>query len=164
MLKIIKIFVSLAAILYAGFLGGEQTLSILKPDAVENNHIGEILSVFEKNGLHIAAMKMVNLTKEQASEFYADLKERAFYPGLVKFMTSGPVVISVLEGNNAVKKNRELMGATDPKKAAKGTIRANFSESIARNTVHGSDSLENAKKEISFFFESKEIVNTKGTK
>jgi nucleoside-diphosphate kinase len=164
MLKTMKIFVSLASLLYAGFLGGEQTLSIIKPDAVENNHIGEILTTFEKNELHIAAMKMTKLTPQQAGEFYADLKDRPFYPDLIKFMSSGPVVISVLEGDNAIKKNRELMGATDPKKAAQGTIRANFAESIGRNSVHGSDSAESAKKEIPFFFESSEIINLKGTK
>lgn len=151
----------LASLVYANFLGAEQTLSIIKPDGVEKNHIGEILSLFEKNGLHIAAMKMIKMTPQQASEFYADLKERPFYPDLVKFMSSSPVVVSVLEGDNAVKKNREIMGATDPKKAAKGTIRAIFSESIDKNTVHGSDSLESAKKEISFFFSPNEVLNTK---
>lgn len=164
MLKSMKTLVSLATFLYAGFLSGEQTLSILKPDAVENHHIGEILTVFENNGLHIAALKMVKLTPKQAGEFYADLKERPFYPDLVKFMSSGPVVISVLEGDNAIKKNRDLMGATDPKKAAKGTIRAKFSTSIGKNTVHGSDSEEAAKREIAFFFTPQELVNKQGAK
>lgn len=133
------------------------TLSIIKPDAVKKGVIGQILSRFEANGLRIAAIKKLYLTKEQAGEFYAVHKERPFYKDLVEFMTSGPVVVSVLEGENAVAKNRELMGATNPKEAAKGTIRADFAESIDANAVHGSDSLENAKIEIEFFFNKLEI-------
>lgn len=135
----------------------QRTLSIIKPDAVKKGVIGQILSRFEANGLRIAAIKKLYLTKEQAGEFYAVHKERPFYKDLVEFMTSGPVVVSVLEGENAVAKNRELMGATNPKEAAKGTIRADFAESIDANAVHGSDSLENAKIEIDFFFSGLEI-------
>ncbi|MBT0878970.1 MULTISPECIES: nucleoside-diphosphate kinase [unclassified Campylobacter] len=135
----------------------QRTLSIIKPDAVKKGVIGQILSRFEANGLRIAAIKKLYLTKEQAGEFYAVHKERPFYKDLVEFMTSGPVVVSVLEGENAVAKNRELMGATNPKEAAKGTIRADFAESIDANAVHGSDSLENAKIEIEFFFNKLEI-------
>jgi len=136
----------------------EQTLSIIKPDAVAKGVIGKILDRFESNGLRVAALKKVQLTPEQAGEFYAVHKERPFYGELVEFMTSGPVVISVLEGENAVLKNRELMGATNPKEAEPGTIRADFADSIDANAVHGSDSLENAKIEIDFFFNKDEIV------
>jgi nucleoside-diphosphate kinase len=136
----------------------EKTLSIIKPDAVAKGVIGKILDRFESNGLRIAALKKLQLTKEQAGEFYAVHKDRPFFGELVEFMTSGPVVVSVLEGENAVAKNRELMGATDPKEAEKGTIRADFAESIDANAVHGSDSLENAKKEIEFFFAKEEIL------
>ena len=135
----------------------EKTLSIIKPDAVKKNVIGEILARFEKNGLKIAAIKKLKLSKEQAGEFYAVHKERPFFKDLVEFMTSGPVVVSVLEGDNAVLKDRELMGATNPKEAKLGTIRADFAESIDANAVHGSDSLENAKVEVDFFFKSDEI-------
>ena len=130
----------------------EQTLSIVKPDAVSSHHIGEIISRFEKSGLNIAAIKMLHLTKQQAQDFYAVHKERPFYGDLVEFMISGPVVVMVLEGPNAVAKNRLIMGATDPKNADAGTLRADFAESVQRNAVHGSDSAENAKKEIEFFF------------
>ena len=136
----------------------EQTLSIIKPDAVAKGVIGKILDRFESNGLRIAATKKIQLTKEQAGEFYAVHKERPFYGELVEFMTSGPVVVSVLEGENAVAKNRELMGATNPQEAEPGTIRADFAESIDANAVHGSDSLENAKKEIAFFFAECDIL------
>ena len=135
----------------------EKTLSIIKPDAVKKNVIGEILARFEKNGLKIAAIKKLKLSNVQAGEFYAVHKERPFFKDLVEFMTSGPVVVSVLEGDNAVLKNRELMGATNPKEAKLGTIRADFAESIDANAVHGSDSLENAKVEVDFFFKSDEI-------
>ncbi len=135
----------------------EQTLSIIKPDAVKKGVIGKILDRFESNGLRIAATKKLQLTKEDAAAFYDVHKERPFFGELVEFMTSGPVVVSVLEGENAVAKNRELMGATDPKEAAAGTIRADFAESIDANAVHGSDSLENAAKEIAFFFAQREI-------
>ena len=130
----------------------EQTLSIIKPDAVAKNVIGEIYTRFEKANLKIVKAMMVHLTKEEAEGFYAVHKERPFFNDLVKFMTSGPVMIQALEGDNAVLKNRELMGATNPKEADAGTIRADFADSIDANAVHGSDSLENAKIEIEYFF------------
>ncbi len=136
----------------------EQTLSIIKPDAVAKNVIGKIVDRFESNGLRIAAMKKIKLTKEDAGKFYEVHKERPFYNDLCEYMSSGPVIVMVLEGDSAVAKNRELMGATNPKEAAPGTIRADFAESIEANAVHGSDSLENAKKEIAFFFAQREIV------
>ncbi|BEK45522.1 nucleoside-diphosphate kinase [Campylobacter jejuni] len=135
----------------------EKTLSIIKPDAVKKGVIGKILDRFESNGLRITAMKKVQLSKEQAENFYAVHKERPFFKDLVEFMISGPVVVSVLEGEGAVLKNRDLMGATNPKEAKAGTIRADFAESIDANAVHGSDSLENAKIEIDFFFKPNEI-------
>ncbi|MDN2909224.1 nucleoside-diphosphate kinase [Campylobacter jejuni] len=135
----------------------EKTLSIIKPDAVKKGIIGKMLDRFESNGLRIAAMKKVQLSKEQAENFYAVHKERPFFKDLVEFMISGPVVVSVLEGEGAVLKNRDLMGATNPKEAKAGTIRADFAESIDANAVHGSDSLENAKIEIDFFFKPNEI-------
>lgn len=135
----------------------EQTLSIIKPDAVKNNKIGEILARFEKAGLRIVAAKMVHLNTEHAKAFYAVHAARPFYMDLVTFMSEGPVLATVLEGKDAVAKNRELMGATNPKDAAPGTIRKDFAESLERNAVHGSDSLENAKKEIDFFFDPREI-------
>jgi len=130
----------------------EHTLSIIKPDAVAKNVIGEIYTRFEKADLKIVKAMMVHLTKEEAEGFYAVHKERPFFNDLVAFMTSGPVMIQALEGDNAVLKNRELMGATNPKEADAGTIRADFAESIDANAVHGSDSLENAKIEIEYFF------------
>ncbi len=130
----------------------ERTLSIIKPDGVSANLIGQILSRFETAGLRIVGARMMKLDDKLASSFYAVHKSRPFFNDLIKFMTSGSVFISVLEGENAVQKNRDLMGATNPKEAAKGTIRADFSKSIDANTVHGSDSLENAKTEIAFFF------------
>lgn len=136
----------------------EQTLSIIKPDAVKKGVIGKIISRFEENGLRIAAAKKIWLSSCEAGKFYEVHKERPFFGELVDFMTSGPVVVMVLEGKNAVAKNRELMGATDPKKAERGTIRADFAESIDANAVHGSDSLENAKNEIAFFFAKNEIL------
>ena len=135
----------------------EQTLSIIKPDAVAKNVVGEILARFEKAGLRIAATKKIQLSRADAEAFYAVHAERPFFGELVEFMTSGPVVVSVLEGENAMAKNRELMGATNPQEAAPGTIRADFAESIDANAVHGSDSLENAKIEIDFFFAQREI-------
>ena len=135
----------------------EQTLSIIKPDAVKNGVIGKIIDRFESNNLRIAAAKKLQLSRTDAESFYAIHKDRPFFKDLVDFMISGPVVVMVLEGNNAVAKNRELMGATNPKEAAKGTIRADFAQSIDANAVHGSDSLENAKNEISFFFCTREI-------
>ena len=130
----------------------EQTLSIIKPDAVAKNVIGEIYTRFEKANLKIVRAMMVHLSKEEAEGFYAVHKERPFFNDLVTFMTSGPVMIQALEGDNAVLKNRELMGATNPKEADAGTIRADFADSIDANAVHGSDSLENAKIEIEYFF------------
>jgi len=130
----------------------EQTLSIIKPDAVAKNVIGKIYTRFEENGLKIVQAKMAHLSKDEAEGFYAVHKERPFFNDLVTFMTSGPVMIQALEGDNAVLKNRELMGATNPQEAAPGTIRADFAESIDANAVHGSDSLENAKIEIEYFF------------
>ena len=130
----------------------ERTLSIIKPDAVAKNVIGKIYSRFETNGLKIIAAKLAWLSPQEAGEFYAVHKERSFYAELVAFMTSGPVMIQVLEGENAIAKNRELMGATDPKKAAPGTIRADFASSIDANAVHGSDGPDTARVEIAFFF------------
>ena len=130
----------------------ERTFSIIKPDAVAKNVIGEIISRFENNGLRIVASKMVHLTKEQAGGFYAVHKERPFYNDLVDYMTSGPVIVQVLEGENAIMKNREIMGATNPADAAPGTIRADFAASIEENAVHGSDAPETAVQEIAFFF------------
>ncbi len=135
----------------------EQTLSIIKPDAVEKNVVGKILARFEDAGLRIAATKKIRLSRVDAEAFYAVHAERPFFGDLVEFMVSGPVVVTVLEGENAVAKNRELMGATNPKEAAAGTIRADFADSIDANAVHGSDSLENAEIEISFFFARREI-------
>jgi nucleoside-diphosphate kinase len=130
----------------------ERTLSIIKPDAVASNVIGEIYSRFERAGLQIVAARMKKLSSADAEGFYAVHKERPFFKDLVDFMTSGPVMIQVLEGESAIQKNRDLMGATDPKKAAKGTIRADFAQSIDANAVHGSDSAQNAAVEIAYFF------------
>jgi nucleoside-diphosphate kinase len=135
----------------------ERTLSIIKPDAVAKNVIGKIYSRFESNGLKIVASRMIHLSRSEAEGFYAVHRERPFFKDLVDFMMSGPVMVQALEGENAVAKNRELMGATDPKKADKGTIRADFAESIDANAVHGSDSLENAGIEIAYFFPSMEV-------
>ena len=135
----------------------ERTLSIIKPDAVGKNHIGDIYNRFEKAGLKIIAARMKHMTPGEAEGFYAIHKERPFFKDLVRFMTTGPVMVSVLEGPNAVAKHREIMGATDPKKAEKGTIRADFAKSIDENAVHGSDSLENARNEISYFFRTTEL-------
>jgi nucleoside-diphosphate kinase len=130
----------------------ERTLSIIKPDAVANNVIGEIYARFEKAGLKIAAARMIRLSRTDAEGFYEVHKERPFFRDLVDFMTTGPVMIQVLEGENAISRNRELMGATDPKKAAPGTIRADFAQSIDANAVHGSDAAETAANEIAYFF------------
>ncbi|MCB0359323.1 MAG: nucleoside-diphosphate kinase [Bdellovibrionales bacterium] len=130
----------------------EQTLSIIKPDGVEKNIIGKILTRFEDAGLKVVQARMISLSVNEAAEFYSIHRERPFFNDLVNYMTSGPVFVSVLEGENAVQVNRDLMGATDPKQAAPGTIRADFATSIDANTVHGSDSLDNAKNEIAFFF------------
>ncbi|MFP5344158.1 MAG: nucleoside-diphosphate kinase [Gammaproteobacteria bacterium] len=135
----------------------ERTLSIIKPDAVGKNLIGAIYQRFESNGLKIIAARMLHLTRAQAEGFYAVHKERPFFKDLVNFMTTGPVMVQVLEGDNAVARHRDLMGATDPKKAAPGTIRADFASTVDENAVHGSDSAENAKSEIEFFFKPSEI-------
>jgi nucleoside-diphosphate kinase len=135
----------------------EQTLSIIKPDGVEKNVIGDVLSRFESAGLRIAAMKMIHMTQQQAGGFYIVHKERPFYGELMEYMASGPVVVIVLEGNDAISINRDIMGATNPKEAAPGTIRADHAESIERNIVHGSDSPESASFEIPYFFGEEEI-------
>ena len=135
-------------------MANERTLSIIKPDAVAKNVIGEIYSRFEKADLKIVAAKMMHLTQEQAEGFYAEHKERPFFNDLVAFMTSGPVVVQVLEGEGAILKNRELMGATNPKEAEAGTIRADFASSIDANAVHGSDSAASAEREVAYFWNS----------
>ena len=135
----------------------ERTLSIIKPDAVGKNIVGKIYSRFETNGLRIVASKMLRLSDEVAGGFYAEHRERPFFPDLITFMTSGPVVVQVLEGEGAVAKNRELMGATNPKEADEGTIRADFASSIDANAVHGSDSPESAAREIAYFFAASEV-------
>lgn len=135
----------------------ERTLSIIKPDAVGNNHIGDIYHRFEKAGLKIIAAKMLHLDSDKAGGFYAEHKERPFFKDLVGFMTSGPVLVSVLEGDNAVARHRDIMGATNPKDAAEGTIRRDFASSIDENAVHGSDSTSSAAREIAYFFGDDEI-------
>lgn len=135
----------------------ERTLSIIKPDGVEKNVIGEVISRFEKNGLKVVALKRVKLTKSDAEGFYAVHKERPFFGSLTDFMSRGPVVVLVLEGENAIAKNREIMGATNPEEAAEGTIRKDFATNIEENTVHGSDSPESADTEINYFFNALEI-------
>src|SRR5713101_8963217 len=130
----------------------ERTLSIIKPDAVKKNAIGQILARFERAGLRIVAARMKHLSRDEAEGFYAVHRERPFFRDLVEFMISGPVLIQVLEGDNAIAKNRELMGATDPKKADRGSIRADFAQSIDANAVHGSDSIDNARMEVAYFF------------
>ncbi len=135
----------------------ERTLSIIKPDAVAKNVVGQIIARFENAGLQVVAAKMVQLSQEQAEGFYAEHKERPFFGDLVAFMTSGPVVVQALEGENAITQNRDLMGATNPKEAAEGTIRRDFAESIDANAVHGSDSAASAEREIAYFFNAEEI-------
>ncbi|EKE07882.1 MAG: hypothetical protein ACD_17C00482G0003 [uncultured bacterium] len=135
----------------------EQTLSIIKPDAVGQNMIGNIIEYFEREGLSVIAAKMMCLSESQAQLFYTMHKDKPFFSELVEFMTSGPILVMVLEGENAISRNRQIMGATDPSKAEAGTIRADFATSIERNAIHGSDSLQNAKIEIPFFFNSGEI-------
>lgn len=137
----------------------ESTFSIIKPNSVKKNNIGAIIAKFEEQGLKIAAMKLVRLSKAKCEEFYAEHKERPFFGELVSFMTSGPVVLMALHGENAVMKNREIMGATDPKKAAPGTIRALFGDSVGENSVHGSDSAASAQRELALFFDKNEFVN-----
>lgn len=137
----------------------EKTLSIIKPNSTLDNNIGNIIAVFEKQGLRIAAAKLAKLSKEKAEGFYIEHKERPFFGELVNFMTSGPVLLMVLEGDNAVAKNREIMGATNPANAAEGTIRKLFAKSVGENSVHGSDSLAAADREIAYFFEKNEVLN-----
>jgi nucleoside-diphosphate kinase len=137
----------------------ERTFSIIKPNAVSKNIIGEIISRFEKKGLRVAAAKFVKLSTQKAEGFYIEHKDRPFFSSLIRFMTSGPVLLMVLEGENAVQLNREIMGATDPAKAATGTIRKDFGDSIEANAVHGSDSPASAEREISYFFEKDEIIS-----
>ena len=138
----------------------EQTFSIIKPNAMKKNALGDIISMFEANGLKIAAAKITVLTSEKAGEFYAEHKERPFFGELVSFMTSGPVLLMCLQGENAVLKNREIMGATDPKKATAGTIRSKFGDNVGENAVHGSDSVASAQRELALFFDKHEICNT----
>ena len=138
-------------------MASERTLSIIKPDAVAKNVVGQILSRFEAAGLKVVALKMQQLSQEQAEGFYAEHSERPFFKDLVAFMTSGPVSVQVLEGENAIITNRDLMGATNPKEAAAGTIRADFAESIDANAAHGSDSAESAAREVAYFFADNEI-------
>ncbi len=135
----------------------ERTFSIIKPDAVAKNHIGAIYNRFETAGLKIIASKMVHLSKEQAEGFYAEHSERPFFGALVEFMTSGPIMVQVLEGENAVLANREIMGATNPAEAARGTIRSDFADSIDENAVHGSDAVASAEREIAYFFSAEEL-------
>ena len=137
----------------------ERTLSIIKPDAVGKNHIGEIYARFEGAGLQIVAARMMQLSEQVAGGFYAEHRERPFFPALIEFMTSGPVVVQVLEGENAIAKNRELMGATNPQEAESGTIRADFASSIDANAVHGSDSPASAEREIAYFFAASDICS-----
>ncbi len=135
----------------------ERTLSIIKPNAVEDNNIGNIIAKFEKEGLRIAAAKLTQLSKEKAEGFYIEHKERPFFGSLVSFMTSAPVVLMVLEGENAVSKNRDIMGATNPSEAAEGTLRKLYAKSIEANAVHGSDSLASAEREVAYFFDKNEV-------
>jgi nucleoside-diphosphate kinase len=135
----------------------QTTFSIIKPDAVAANHIGSIISRFENSGLSVIGSKMILLTKDQAQKFYSTLKDKPFFPALISYMTSGPVVVQVLQGPDAVAKGREIIGATDPKKADPGTLRADFGTDITQNAVHGSDSVDSAKKEIAFFFKRDEL-------
>lgn len=136
----------------------EYTFSMIKPDALQRRIIGKVENFFEKAGLKIVAQKMIKLTKAQAEEFYAEHKERPFFESLITYMTSGPVIVQVLKGQGAIKLNREIMGATDPKNAEVGTVRGEYGQSIEHNTVHGSDSAESAKREIEFFFSKDEIL------
>jgi nucleoside-diphosphate kinase len=139
----------------------ERTFSIIKPNSVEANQVGAIIDRFERNGLRVAAAKLVHLSKSKAEGFYAEHKGRGFFGELIEFMTRSPVMLMCLEGENAVLRNREIMGATDPAKAAAGTIRKDFAKSIGENSVHGSDSPESAKRELAYFFEPNEFVNSK---
>tara|TARA_B100001971_G_scaffold215192_1_gene259756 strand:- start:10805 stop:11233 length:429 start_codon:yes stop_codon:yes gene_type:complete len=140
-------------------MANEKTFSIIKPNATQDNNIGNIIAIFEKNGLRISAARFTQLTKEKAEGFYIEHKDRPFFGELVDFMTSGPVMLMCLEGENAVAKNREIMGATNPAEAAEGTIRKLYAKSIGENAVHGSDSLESAERELAYFFDKNELVD-----
>lgn len=137
----------------------EKTFSIIKPNSTQDNNIGNIIAIFEKNGLRIAGAKLTTLSKEKAEGFYIEHKERPFFGELVNFMTSGPVMLMCLEGENAIEKNREIMGATNPAEAAEGTIRKLYAKSIGENAVHGSDSPQSAERELAYFFEPNELMN-----
>ena len=138
----------------------ETTFSIIKPNAIKKKVIGAIINKFENNGLQIAAAKLIHLDRQKAEEFYSEHKERPFFGELVDFMTSGPIMIMALSGEDAISKNREIMGATDPKESKPGTIRAEFGDNVGKNAVHGSDSPESAQRELSLFFEKTEIINS----
>ena len=146
-----------ASCLLANFINAEQTLSIIKPDAVKNHHIGDIIARFESEKIDVVGLKMTRLSKKRAMKFYAEHKDKPFYQDLVNFMTSGPVVAIVLEGNGVIAKNRQIMGTTNPKESQENSLRAKFATSITENAVHGSDSVEAAQREISFFFKPNEI-------
>ena len=154
-----KIIVSTICLLCPLILQAEKTLSIIKPDAVSQSHIGEIISTFESNNLKVIGMKMVHLSKKDAMMFYNVHKDRPFYRDLTNFMSEGPVVVMVLEGDNAIAKNRKLMGATNPQQAAPGTIRSRFAANLQSNAVHGSDAPKTARAEINFFFKPREIYS-----
>lgn len=157
-LSLILLALTLCGAVQASPSGKEQTLSIIKPDAVGANRIGEVVALLERGGLQVVAMKMMHLTQQQAEAFYAVHKERSFYPELVEYMISGPVVVMALEGPDAVLANRQIMGATNPEEAQPGTIRAQFGRNIQENAVHGSDSVENGRKEVNFFFHENELL------
>ena len=140
-------------------MANEKTFSIIKPNATQDNNIGNIIAIFEKNGLRISAARFTQLTKEKAEGFYIEHKDRPFFGELVDFMTSGPVMLMCLEGENAVAKNREIMGATNPAEAAEGTIRKLYAKSIGENAVHGSDSTESAERELAYFFDKNELID-----
>lgn len=157
MIKKLLIGVLLFACQFIAVEAQERTLAIVKPDAVKANHIGGVIDLFEKGGLQVVAIKMQHMTRSQAQQFYAAHKEKPFYEDLVNYMSSGPIVTLVLEGNDAVTKGREIIGSTDPKNAAPGTIRAMFGQTKTYNAVHGSDSADNAKTEIAFFFKPQDL-------
>ncbi len=156
-MKKLSLFIATFVSLLNLNLAAEQTLSLIKPDAVQDKLIGEIIDRFEEADINISAIKMTRLTKERAAQFYAEHQGKPFFQDLVTFMSSGPIVALVLEGNGVIAKNRKLMGATDPTKAEENTIRADLADSVTRNAVHGSDSVDAAKKEIAFFFQPNEI-------
>ena len=156
-MKKLSFLILAAASLFNLNLAAEQTLTLIKPDAVQDHYIGEIIGRFEDANITISALKMTQLTKERASQFYAEHQGKPFFQDLITFMTSGPIVAMILDGDNVIAKNRKMMGATDPSKAESDTIRADLADSTTRNAVHGSDSVEAAKREIAFFFQPNEI-------